>query len=122
VRPRFGSPMKKIEALIDRPGVEILLANIGSDGRPVLEEVSIVESRSRFCKLRHSQDHQPEWQPCVKLDLFVPDCETQSAVDMIRKHSHLPRSYDSNINVFPIETTLEISARQTKTPEPVELP
>ena len=113
MRPRFGSPMKKIEALIGRPGVEILLAKMGSDGRPVLAEISIVESRSRFCKLPSCKDHQPEWQPCVRLDLIVSDRETQSAVDMIRKHSHLPRCCDSNIIVFPIETTLEISARQS---------
>jgi nitrogen regulatory protein PII len=88
------------------------MASIGNDSRPALAEVSIIESRSRFYKLRHSRNNQPEWEPCVKLDLVVPDCETQSAVDIIREHSHLPQSCDSNINVFRIEETLEISTQQ----------
>jgi nitrogen regulatory protein PII len=104
--------MKKIEAVMERPEAEILLANIRNDSLPALAEVTVIESQIQFCKLRHSQDHEPEWQPCVKLDLFVPDCETQSAVEIIRERSHVPKTRDSNINVFPIEATLEISARK----------
>lgn len=104
--------MKKIEAVMDRPEAEILLANIRNDSLPALAEVTVIESQIQFCKLGHRQDHQAEWQRCVKLDLFVPDCETQSAVDIVRQSSHLPRICGSNVNVFPIEATLEISARK----------
>ena len=105
--------MKKIEAVMDRREAEILMANIGNDSLPAFAEVTAIESRSRFCKLRHSQDHQPEWKPCVRLDLFVPDRETQSAIDIIQERSHLPQTCGSNINVFPIEGTLEINARKS---------
>jgi hypothetical protein len=48
--------------------------------------------------------------PCVKLDLFIPDRETECAVKLIREHSRLPRACDGDINVIPIESTLEIGA------------
>jgi hypothetical protein len=102
--------MKKIEAIMDRPGAEILLTDFENESRLVLSDCSIIESPSRFYKLDHLPGHQREWVPCVKLDIFVPDRETECAVKMIREHSHLPRSCDSNINVFPIESMLEISA------------
>jgi hypothetical protein len=43
--------MEKIEAVIDRSGLEsleALLVQAEIDGRPTLADVSIVESRSRF--------------------------------------------------------------------------
>ncbi|HYY30566.1 MAG TPA: hypothetical protein VE860_21700 [Chthoniobacterales bacterium] len=102
--------MKKIEAIMDRPGAEILLADIGNESRLDFEDVSISESQSRFYKLGHVHGHQREWVPCVKLDLFVPDRDTECAVEMIREHSHLPRACDGNISVFPMESSFEISA------------
>jgi nitrogen regulatory protein PII len=102
--------MKKIEAIMDRRGAEILLADIGNGSRLDFQDVSIFESLSRFYKLRNVHGHQRDWVPCVKLDLFVPDREAECAVEMIREHSHLPRACEGNINVFPIESSLEISA------------
>jgi nitrogen regulatory protein PII len=106
--------MKKIEAVIDRSAaktVELLLAKTGKDGRPVFAEVSIVESRGRFYALRGAEEQQSKWKPCVRLDLFVPDCETASAVDIILQHSNLPESAGGRIDILPLEATFEISAR-----------
>jgi len=102
--------MKKIEAIMDRPGAELLLADVENDRRLEFANLSIFESRSRFYKLRHVHGHQPEWVPCVKLDLFIPDREAECAVKLIREHSHLPLACGDNINVIPIESTLEIGA------------
>jgi nitrogen regulatory protein PII len=101
--------MKKIEAIMDRPGAELLLADVENDSLLDFADVSIFESQSRFYKLRHVHGHQREWVPCVKLDLFIPDRETECAVKLIREHSHMPTACEGNINVIPIESTLEIS-------------
>ena len=70
--------MKKIEAIMDRAGAELLLADVENDSRLAFTDTSIIESRSRFYKLRDAHGHQQHWVPCVKLDLFVPDAK-QSA-------------------------------------------
>jgi hypothetical protein len=102
--------MKKIEAIMDRPGAELLLADVENDSRLDFADFSIFESRSRFYKLSHVHGHQREWVPCVTLDLFIPDRETECAVKLIREHSRLPLACGGNINVIPIESTLEIGA------------
>ena len=105
--------MKKIEAVIDRAGLEALeihLAQAGIEGRPTLTQISIIETLGRFYGLREARDAR--WKPCVKLDLIVSDCETQSAVNMILQHANLVRSggCGGQINILPLDVMREISA------------
>jgi nitrogen regulatory protein PII len=106
--------MNKIEAVVPRSVADVLLTKTGNDGMPLLPELSIVESQSRFCKLRSARSRETKWEPCVKVDLFVPDYETQSTVDLILQHSNLPQSGGGHVNIIPIEAALEISGRQSR--------
>jgi nitrogen regulatory protein PII len=105
--------MKKIEAVIDRAGLEALeihLAQAGIDGPAALTQISIVETPGRFYGLQEARDRR--WKHCVKFDVFVSDSEAQSTVNMILQHANVQRfaRCGGHVDIVPLDAVREISA------------
>lgn len=111
--PAVDFAMKKIEVVVDGRRLEELrtrLAATETDGSPTLREISVTETEGRYYQLGKAPE--PRWKRCVKLDLIVPDSQTQDALKIVQELASFTISEEQaqTISIFSLEATREVSS------------
>lgn len=102
--------MKKIEAII-KPfkltEVKDALHEIGVTGMTVTEVKGFGRQKGHT-EIYRGSEYTVDFLPKVKLEIVLPDDQTQAAVDTIIKAAHTGKIGDGKIFVIPVDSAIRI--------------